>query len=90
MFDSEGQLRNIGGLNYWPLHKVLHQKYHWKESEAVAFADFLLPMLSWDPEQRAKAKTMLDHPWLKRESNYDTRMNEKEVMQMKERVNAEK
>jgi serine/threonine-protein kinase SRPK3 len=42
-------------LNYWPLRKVLVEKYHFKESEAVAFAEFLTPMLEWYPEKRATA-----------------------------------
>jgi len=60
---------------YWPLHTVLHEKYKFKLEEAIALADFLMPMLNWDPEKRASAKTLLDHPWLKRESNYDTKLN---------------
>lgn len=76
MFDRTGQLRRIKGLNYWPLHKVLHEKYKMKETEARAFADFLMPMLEWDPEKRASAQKMLQHPWLQAEANYDTRMSE--------------
>lgn len=79
MFDRAGQLRRIRGLNYWPLHKVLHEKYRMKESEAKAFADFLMPMLEWDPDRRASAQSMLSHPWLSAESNYDTRMSEEEI-----------
>lgn len=66
-------------MNYWPLHKVLEEKYKFKSSEAKAFADFLLPMLEWDPDKRASAQTMLNHPWLKMTSNYDTRMSEEEI-----------
>ena len=44
-FDSNGCLRNIRGLNYWPLSKVLIEKYRIKESEAVALANFILPMI---------------------------------------------
>lgn len=79
MFDRAGQLRRIKGLNYWPLHKVLHEKYKMKEADARAFADFLLPMLEWDPEKRASAQDMLNHPWLHCESKYDTRMSEEEI-----------
>jgi len=32
-----------------------------------------------DPEKRASAKTMLDHPWLAMESNYDTKLSEVEI-----------
>lgn len=78
LFDRSGQLKRIRGLNYWPLHKVLREKYRFKEEEAHAFADFLLPMLEWDPEKRASAQTMLNHPWLSRDSNYDTRHSPEE------------
>ena len=54
-FDSSGHLRRIRGLNYWALSKVLQQKYKFKPKEAKAFADFLIPMLAWDPEKRASA-----------------------------------
>ena len=37
--------------------------------EAKEFADFLIPMLRWDPEKRASAQEMLSHPWLKKLSN---------------------
>lgn len=55
MFKNDN-LKRISGLNFWPLHKVLHEKYRFKEPEAVAFADFLLGMLTWDPEKRASAQ----------------------------------
>lgn len=35
-------------------------------------------MLEWNPETRASAQTMLDHPWLKMPSLYDTKMTETE------------
>lgn len=54
-FTSAGHLRRISGLNYWPLKKVLVEKYRIKETEANALADFLLPMLTWSHETRATA-----------------------------------
>jgi len=54
-FDSKGHLRRISGLNYWPLKKVLFEKYHIKEDEAQSLADFLIPMLDWNHETRATA-----------------------------------
>ena len=33
-FNSQGHLRRISGLNYWPLKKVLMEKYRIKEEEA--------------------------------------------------------
>ncbi len=35
-FDSKGHLRKISGLNFWPLKKVLVEKYRIKEDEAQA------------------------------------------------------
>ena len=46
-FDRTGHLRRIRGLNYWPLKRVLMEKYRIKEKEAQAFTDFLKPMLEW-------------------------------------------
>jgi serine/threonine-protein kinase SRPK3 len=77
-FNRAGNLRRIRGLNYWPLKKVLREKYRFTETEAHAFADFLLPMLHWDPEKRASAWTMLDHPWLTMPANYKTKLSNEE------------
>ena len=33
-FDRTGHLRRISGLNFWPLKKVLVEKYKIKEDEA--------------------------------------------------------
>ena len=77
-FNRAGNLRRIRGLNYWPLKKVLREKYRFTETEAHAFADFLLPMLHWDPEKRSSAQTMLDHPWLTMPANYKTKLSNEE------------
>eukprot|EP00826_Nyctotherus_ovalis_P034859 TRINITY_DN2941_c0_g1_i1.p2 TRINITY_DN2941_c0_g1~~TRINITY_DN2941_c0_g1_i1.p2 ORF type:complete len:137 (-),score=54.61 TRINITY_DN2941_c0_g1_i1:70-480(-) len=58
------------------------EKYHFKEAEAQGIADFLLPMLEWDPQKRATAQQMLSHPWLNMPANYDTMMKEKEYKHM--------
>lgn len=63
-FDRTGHLRKIRGLKYWPLKRVLMEKYRFVESEAVALSDFLMKVLDWYPEKRATAQEMLDHPWL--------------------------
>lgn len=54
-FNRAGELRRIKGLNFWPLKKVLVEKYKFNEREASAFADFLEPMLAWDPDKRESA-----------------------------------
>lgn len=53
--DSRGNLRRINGLSYWPLKKILTDKYMIKDPEAQAFADFLSPMLEWHHDRRATA-----------------------------------
>lgn len=64
-FNRKGELRNITGLKPWGLVDVLHEKYEWSLEEAKAFADFLRPMLEFDPAKRATAATCLQHPWLR-------------------------
>jgi len=54
-FDRNGRLRRIQGLHYWPLTKVLVEKYKIKEEEAIAFSNFLMPMLEWYPSKRHTA-----------------------------------
>lgn len=44
-FTRSGYLRRIRGLNYWPLKKVLLEKYKFNEKEAQGLNDFLMPML---------------------------------------------
>ena len=61
---SVGELRNIQSLKPWALIDVLTEKYKWDEARARQFADFLLPMLEYDPNVRASAQTCLQHPWL--------------------------
>lgn len=63
-FNRRGDLRHISNLKPWGLYEVLTEKYDWSPSEARAFADFLLPMLAYDPAARAKASDCLRHPWL--------------------------
>jgi serine/threonine-protein kinase SRPK3 len=77
-FDSRGNLRRINGLSYWPLRKVLTDKYHMRETEANALSDFLMPMLRWRHDGRATAEQMLKHPWLSMPANYNTKYTQKE------------
>jgi serine/threonine-protein kinase SRPK3 len=81
-FDSRGNLRRISGLNYWPLKKVLTEKYLIKEEEAQALNDFLLPMLEWHHDGRASAEKMLKHPWLDMPANYTTKYPEHEYQKI--------
>ena len=64
MVGCAGELRHITGLKPWNLVDVLVDKYGWVEDEALGFADFLIPMLAYDPNQRASAQECLNHAWL--------------------------
>lgn len=85
-FDSTGHLRRIRGLNYWPLHRVLTEKYRFREEESKGLADFLLAMLTWYPEKRATAQEMLEHPWLKMPRNDDYKMGDDEYEKMMTKI----
>lgn len=62
---TTGSLRNIEKLKPWGLERVLCEKYEWDAADAKAAADFLLPMLDFNPLLRASAKDCLEHPFLK-------------------------
>lgn len=63
-FNKKGELKHINGLKPWGLYEVLTEKYDWSPSEAREFAQFLTPMLEFDPNTRATAAECLKHPWL--------------------------
>jgi serine/threonine protein kinase len=52
-------------LKPWGLFEVLTEKYEWPAKDAQEFAEFLLPMLAFDPKDRATAASCLEHPWLR-------------------------
>lgn len=64
VFNKKGELKHITGLKPWGLDEVLIQKYEWSVEDATSFADFLRPMLEFDPDRRATAAQCLDHGWL--------------------------
>ncbi|KAH3765529.1 Protein kinase dsk1 [Pelomyxa schiedti] len=51
-------------LRFWPLDKVLKEKYRFDPAEADLLADFLMSMLSFDPALRKSAHDCLNHAWL--------------------------
>lgn len=59
-----GNLRHITKLKTWNLFSVLIDKYNWAVDDARLFADFLLPMLEYNPLLRATAGQCLEHSWL--------------------------
>lgn len=58
-YDSNGDLLNIKKLEFWDLESLLHEKYSFKPNKAKEIANFLLPMLACDPQERATASHML-------------------------------
>lgn len=58
-YDSNGDLLNIKKLEFWDLESLLHEKYSFKPQKAKEIANFLLPMLACDPQERASASHML-------------------------------
>lgn len=64
MFNRRGELRHIQRLRFWPLLSVLKEKYLMEAEEAELLTSFLLPMLHYYPDSRAKASELLQHPWL--------------------------
>jgi len=62
-FDRRGELRHIHKLRSWSLADVLYEKYKFSREEAKSFASFLVPMLDFNPMNRATAAQSLQHPW---------------------------
>ena len=81
-FTKEGKMRRVKEIKHIGIKDILVKKYHFKEFEAQALAEFLLPMLEFYPERRASAREMLRHPWLTMPPNYDYLMSETEVFKM--------
>jgi len=63
-FRKTGELRHITKLKPWPLYDVLTEKYEWDTQIAREFADWLLPMLAYDPIERATALDCINHPFM--------------------------
>ncbi|XVF19806.1 hypothetical protein REPUB_Repub11eG0142600 [Reevesia pubescens] len=63
-FNRHGDLRHIHRLQFWPLNKVLMDKYDFSERDAMDMADFLIPILDFVPEKRPTAAQCLGHPWI--------------------------
>ena len=64
LFFFKGELRHITKLKPWGLYDVLVEKYEWDTEIAQAFADWLVPMLTFDTAERATAEECLLHPFL--------------------------
>ena len=82
-FDKKGKLRRIKNLIYFPIKDILVKKYHFKEKEAKAFSDFLMPMLEYYPEKRASARDLVRHPWLNMPADFDYKISDIEIEKKK-------
>ncbi|KAL9333041.1 hypothetical protein Peur_073180 [Populus x canadensis] len=63
-FNRYGDLRHIRRLRFWPLTKVLMEKYDFSEQDANDLNNFLVPLLDFEPEKRPTAAQCLNHPWI--------------------------
>jgi len=63
-FDKRGNLKRIKQLKFWPVQDVLTEKYHFSKEDAQAVADFMVPLLDFDPKTRATALDALKSDWL--------------------------
>ena len=82
-FNKKGKLRRIKNLTYYPLVTVLTEKYHFKEKEAKALSDFIMPMLEYYPNKRATARELLRHPWLNMPADFDFKISDIEIEKKK-------
>lgn len=64
-FDKKGSLKHIKSLKFWPIQDVLTEKYHFAREDAEAVADFMRPLLDFDPKSRATALGALRNKWLR-------------------------
>lgn len=64
LFNRHGDLRHIRRLRFWPLKKVLVEKYEFSEQDAKDLSDFLVPILDFVPEKRPTAAQCLLHSWI--------------------------
>ncbi|XP_070789607.1 SRSF protein kinase 3-like [Pituophis catenifer annectens] len=63
-FSRQGALLRMSWISFYDLHHILVDKYSWPKPQATHFTSFVLPMLEYAPERRARAEKCLQHPWL--------------------------
>ncbi|KAJ4837930.1 hypothetical protein Tsubulata_022523 [Turnera subulata] len=82
-FDRHGDLKRIRRLKYWPLDRLLVDKYKFSDSDAQEFSEFLCPLFDFTPEKRPSAEQCLQHPWLNlRSSTSNEIKNEADVKKL--------
>jgi len=86
-FNRYGDLRHIRRLRFWPLNKVLMEKYEFSEKDANEMTEFLIPILDFVPEKRPTAAQCLLHPWINASSNVLEQSGQNQAL---ESLNSEK
>ena len=76
-------MRRIKKLVYYPLEKVLAEKYHFKEKEAKALSNFIMPMLEYYPYKRATTRELLRVPWLNMPADFDCKISDIKIEKKK-------
>ncbi|KAG2695147.1 hypothetical protein I3843_07G002100 [Carya illinoinensis] len=74
-FDRHGDLKRIRRLKFWPLDRLLVDRYKFSENDASEFAEFLCPLFDFAPEKRPTAQQCLQHPWLSLRNSTQGEMN---------------
>jgi serine/threonine-protein kinase SRPK3 len=82
-FTGKYTYKKIQGLQFFPLKKLLIDKYRLKIVEADRLADFLLRILKWNLKDRASAQELLDHDWLSMPDEYNYKMTDLEYKKYK-------
>ena len=82
-FNKKGKLKRIKKLVYYPLEKILTEKYNFKEKETKALSDFIMPMLEYYPNKRITARELLKHPWLNMPADFDCKLSDIEIEKKK-------
>ena len=70
-------------MKFWHLKDVLIEKYRMLEFEAEQLADFLGKIIKWEPKDRPSAQEMINHPWLKMQARFETKMARGELKEFK-------
>lgn len=66
--NRKGELKHTHHLNFWPINEVLHEKYHFSVSDAEEIAEFIIPLLEFEPKNHATALECLNSGWLRDEN----------------------
>ncbi|KAB2623638.1 SRSF protein kinase 3-like [Pyrus ussuriensis x Pyrus communis] len=76
-FDRHGDLKRIRRLKFWPLDKILIDRYKFSETDAREFAEFLCPIFDFAPEKRPTTQQCLQHPWINGSTSNQSEMKNK-------------